>query len=253
MPKMKPVRPTTKPRPAPASAGWHPRTVIIAAAVTVFVITAWVPFGSTLLYPLTLFTTWVHEMGHGLTALAFGGEFRSLEIHASAGGLAYAYAGHGWPDAMVAAGGLLAPPFVGALLLAFVHRQRVARIVLAALAAALVLSLAIWVRSAAGLIAMPLVAALLGWAAWRGFAENPARRVLLVQVLSVILGLDTLTRMVGYAFKEKTSNGHRSDVSAIADNLGGHYVLWGMAITTLALGMLALGLWRAWRRPETSS
>jgi hypothetical protein len=229
--------------------GWHPSTVIMAAAAIVFVISAWVPFGSIALYPLTLFTTWVHEMGHGLTALALGGEFHTLEIQANAGGVAYAYAAHGWPDALVAAGGLLAPPLLGALLLAFVHRPRAARIVLGVLAAALVLSLAIWVRSAAGLVAMPLVAALLGWAAWRGFAEHPGRRVILVQVLSVILGLDTLTRMVGYAFMDKTSAGQRSDVSAIADNLGGHYLLWGLAITTIALGMLALGLWRAWRRP----
>jgi len=247
MPNLRPVRATTKAKPR--DDGWHPRTIIIVAAITVFVITAWIPFGSLALYPLTLFTTWVHEMGHGLTALAFGGEFRSLEIHANAGGLAYAYAGHGWPDAMVAAGGLLAPPLLGALLLAFVHRPRAARIMLAVLAGALVLSLLIWVRSAAGIVAMPLVAALLGWAAWRGFAENPGRRVMLVQVLSVILGLDTLTRMVGYAFMDKTSAGQRSDVSAIADNLGGHYLLWGLAITTIALGMLALGLWRAWRRP----
>ena len=235
---------------AEARDGWHPRTIIIVAAVSVFVITAWVPFGSTALYPLTLFTTWVHEMGHGLTALAFGGEFRSLEIHANAGGLAYAFAGDGWPDAMVAAGGLLAPPLLGGLLLAFVHRPRTARIVLGVLAAALVVSVVIWVRSAAGIIAMPLVAALLGWAAWRGFSENPARRVLLVQVLSVILGVDTLTRMVSYSLSASTSEGQRSDVSAIADNLGGHYLLWGPAITTIALGMLALGLWRAWRRPD---
>ena len=243
------MKPTRAAVPARTDS-WHPRTIIIVAAVTVFVVGAWVPFGSTALYPLTLFTTWVHEMGHGLTALAFGGEFRSLEIHANAGGLAHAYAGHGWPDAMVAAGGLLAPPLLGALLLAFVNRPRAARIVLAGIAAALVLSLAIWVRSAAGIIAMPIVAALLGWAAWRGFAENPGRRVLLVQVLSVVLGVDTLTRMVSYAFMDKTSSGHRSDVSAIADNLGGHYVLWGMAITAIALGVLALGLWRAWRRPD---
>jgi len=234
----------------PGNDGWHPRTIIIVAALTVFVISAWVPFGSIALYPLTLFTTWVHEMGHGLTALLFGGEFRSLEIFANAGGLAYAFAGHGWPDAFVAAGGLLAPPLLGALLLAFVHTPRAARIVLAALAGAIVLSLVIWVRSAAGIIAMPLVAALLGWAAWRGFAENPGRRVVLVQMLSVILGFDTLTRMVAYSFMDKTSLGQRSDASAIADNIGGHHLLWGLVITTLALGMLALGLWRAWRRPD---
>jgi hypothetical protein len=232
----------------PNDDGWRPRSIIMVAALTVFVITAWVPFGSTALYPLTLFTTWVHEMGHGLTALLAGGQFHSLEIHGNAGGLAHAYAAAGWPEALVSAGGMLAPPLLGALLLAFVHTPRVARVVLAVLASAIVLSLVVWVRSAAGIIAMPLVAALLGWAAWRGFAGNPGRRVLLVQVLSVILGVDTLTRMVAYSFMDATSAGQRSDVSAIADNLGGHHLVWGLVITTLGLGMLALGLWRAWRR-----
>jgi hypothetical protein len=41
-----------------------------------------------------------------------------------------------------------------------------------------------------------------------------------------------------------------SDISNVADHLGGHYVLWGLAITAFALGLLALGLWWAWGRPE---
>src|SRR5204863_9996218 len=98
-----------------------PRSTILIAAGVYFVVSAWVPFGSTLLYPLTLFTTWVHEMGHGLTALVCGGWFVELEIHADAGGLARAGAATGWPDALVAAGGLLAPPLLGTVILATVH------------------------------------------------------------------------------------------------------------------------------------
>ena len=43
----------------------RPRNAILVAAVLVFVVGAWVPFGREALYPLTLFTTWVHEMGTG--------------------------------------------------------------------------------------------------------------------------------------------------------------------------------------------
>jgi hypothetical protein len=231
----------------------HPRTAILVAAALVYIVGAYVPFGHEALYPLTLFTTWVHEMGHGLTALVLGGRFTELQIFSDASGWAAAFANPGWGEALVAAGGLLAPPIVGAIMIATVHGPRRARITLGVLALALIVSLVIWVRSATGLVAMPIVALALGYTAWRGFAEHPERRVIVVQVLGVVLALDTLTRMVGYVFeKEVTVDGvvSRTDIQAVADNLGGSYILWGMLVTAIALGLLAGALWWAWKRPE---
>jgi hypothetical protein len=228
----------------------HPRNAILLAAAAVFVISAWVPFGTTILYPLSLFTTWVHEMGHGLTALALGGRFDQLEIFRNGSGLASCGAAPGWREALVALGGLLAPPILGTAILATVHGPRRARVLLAGLALALAVSLAIFVRSTAGVIAMPVVALALGWAAWR---ISGAHRVIVAQALGVLLALDTLTRMVSYVFTAKVEiDGvvRRSDIADIADNLGGNYLLWGCAVTATALGMLALGVWWAWRRPE---
>src|SRR3954466_10910398 len=99
----------------------HPRTAILVAAALVYIVGAYAPFGHQALYPLTLFTTWVHEMGHGVTALVLGGRFTELRIFSNASGWAAASASAGWRDAMVAAGGLLAPPFVGAVMIAAVH------------------------------------------------------------------------------------------------------------------------------------
>ena len=231
----------------------RPRNAILLAAVAVFVVSAWIPFGSTILYPLSLFTTWVHEMGHGLTALALGGDFDKLEIFRNGSGLASCGAATGWPAALVALGGLLAPPILGTAILGLVHGPRRARVLLGGLALALGVSLAIFVRSPAGLIAMPLVALLLGWAATFGFAEHPERRVILAQGLGVLLAMDTLTRMVSYVFTanvEIDGQTRGSDITHVADNLGGNYLLWGVAVTALALGMLGLGLWWAWGRPE---
>lgn len=212
-----------------------------------FVVSSWVPGGPTLLYPLTLFTTWVHEMGHGLTALICGGDFLELVINRDAGGFARAGASHGWPDALVAAGGLLAPPLLGAVILGTVHGPRRARVFLGALAIAIVLSLVFYVRSATGIVAMSAVAAGLAWATWGAFRATPAHRVLLAQFLAVILAVDTLTRMVSYAFMDAIATGQTSDVGHIAENLGGHYKLWGVVITALAVSMLALGMYLAWR------
>jgi hypothetical protein len=233
----------------------RPRYAIVFATALVFAISAWLPMGHELLYPLTLLATWVHEMGHGMTALAVGGEFTKLEIFRDASGLASAWARPGWPEALVALGGLLAPPIVGAAILGLVHGPRRARVLLAGMAVALVVSLAVFVRSATGVIAMPVVAVVLAWAAW-GFKSNPEHRVVVAQVLAVVFAFDTLTRMVSYVFMsevEVDGEVRHSDIQNVADNLGGHYMLWGAAVTAIAVGMLALGLWRAWRRPGRST
>ena len=238
--------------PSPSSSGGARSAILIAAAIY-FVVSAWVPFGGTLLYPLTLFTTWVHEMGHGRTALICGGGFLEPVINSNAGGFARAGAAPGWPDAMVAAGGLLAPPLLGAVILATVHGPKRARWFLGALSIGIVVSLVLYVRSSTGILAMSAVAIALGWATWLGFKERPERRVMLAQLLAVILAVDTLTRMVGYAFMGSLSTGETSDVGHISENLGGHYKLWGLVITAIALAMLAFGVWIAWRKPRVKS
>jgi len=233
----------------------RPRYAILLAAACVYIVGAYVPFGHYVLYPLTLFTTWVHEMGHGLAALAVGGRFESLDIYSDASGLAQAFGQPGWREAIVAAGGLLAPPIVGSALIAFVHGPRRARVVLALLAAALVASLVVYVRSATGLVAMPIVAAALAFTAWRGFADHPYHRVVAAQVLGVVLALDTLTRMISYVFVDEVVIGgvkRPSDIHLVADNLGGHYALWGLCVTAIAVGLLGLSSWWAWRRPDVS-
>jgi hypothetical protein len=228
------------------------RRVLVVAAVLYFVIARLIPFGRVVLYPLTLFTTWVHEMGHGLAALLVGGRFAELAIFRDASGLAMTSVSPGWAQAAVSAGGLLAPPLLGAAILAFAHTARRSRVLLAVLAGALIVSLAIWVRSAVGVVAVPSLALLLGWTAWRGFARAPQRRLLLVQFLAVVLALDTVTRMIGYVFtREVEIDGQQrlSDIALLARNAGGHYLLWGVLVTAVACGLLALGLWRAWQRP----
>lgn len=89
-------------------------------------------------------------------------------------------------------------------------------------------------------------------AATLGFRASPERRVLLAQFLAVILAVDTLTRMVSYASMGALTTGQTSDVGYIAEHVGGHYKLWGVVITVLAVSMLALRTWVAWR-PRTKS
>jgi peptidase M50B-like protein len=227
------------------------RTLIFAAAIA-WLLEHVVPFGGWLLYPFTLLATWVHETGHGLAALATGGHFDRLVIFADASGFAESRVASPTATAIMCLGGLWAPPLVGALMLVVARGPRRARLALATLAALLLLTLALWVRSPAGYVVVPACAALLGWAAWRW---QPERRLLLAQFIAITLALDTVGRLVGYALSSSaTVGGHeqKSDVALIADSVGGHYLAWGVLVITVALALLVAGLWVAWR-PQRSA
>ncbi|HEY1584344.1 MAG TPA: M50 family metallopeptidase [Polyangia bacterium] len=210
-----------------------------------------VPFGRLVLYPFTLLATWVHETGHGVAAMATGGHFDKLEIFADASGLAHTREVGNVAIAITCLGGMLAPPIAGAMLLVVARGPRRARLALAVLAAMMVLTVALWVRSPAGLIVVALCAGLIAWAAW---SWRPERRLVLAQFIAVMLALDTVGRMVGYAMSSKATVGgeeRTSDVAAAADALGANHVLLGALVVTVALALLAVGLWAAWRPSRT--
>ncbi|MCU1277572.1 MAG: hypothetical protein JWM53_1118 [bacterium] len=222
------------------------RGLIVAVAIA-WLLEHVVPFGRWLLYPFTLLATWVHETGHRVAAMATGGRFLRLVIFADASGFAESRVGTPGATAIMALGGLWAPPLVGALLLAGARGPRRARVALTVLAGLMLLTLALWVRSPAGYVAVPACAALLGWAAW---SWAPERRLVLAQFIAITLALDTVGRLLGYALSSHaTVGGHeqKSDVALIADAVGGHYLAWGALVITVALALLAAGLWAAWR------
>jgi len=222
------------------------RALVIAAAIA-WLLEHVVPFGRLVLYPFTLLATWVHETGHGLAALATGGHFERLDIFADASGLAHVTAPSPTAWAIVGFGGMWAPPLVGALLLVFARGPRRARIALSIVTLLLLLTLALWVRSPAGVIVVPLCAALLGWAAWRW---APDHRLVLTQFIAITLALDTVGRMVGYAMSSTANVGgevRKSDVTGIAEALGGSHLVWGALVIVVAMALLAVGLWAAWR------
>ncbi len=73
-------------------------------------------WGSLLLYPFTILSTWFHEMGHGIAAMLTGNTFDRLLIYPDGSGLALSLRpadSSRFVDALVAAGGPLGPPIAG--------------------------------------------------------------------------------------------------------------------------------------------
>ncbi len=228
------------PPDATSSSETGARAALILGALLILALQRWVPMGRLLLYPFTLLSTWVHEMGHGLTALLVGGNFLRLDIFADASGMAHLEVVRGFRSALSSAGGLLGPPLFGALCLLIARRA--ARPLLLFLAACLLLSLLLWVRTLVGLITVGGlglgIAALARWLPTGG-------RLFFAQLLGLLFVFDTVARG-DYLFSEGARVGgslHPSDVASIAKALGGSYLMWGGLIACLSGALVLLGLY----------
>lgn len=138
---------------------------IIGIALVVFLLLQ-IPYLGAFQYPFRLLGTWFHEMGHGLTALCIGGDFKFLEIYENGGGVAYTsitnrFLSLSTSKALVAMGGLLGPAVTGAAFIASAKYQKTAVILLRALIGMIVLSLLLWVRSFWGILVMGVFAVIL--------------------------------------------------------------------------------------------
>ncbi len=227
-----------------------PRAALIFGALLVVLLQRFVSFGPLLLYPFTLFGTWVHEVGHGVTAILCGGRFDHLDIFLDASGIAYSMVVKGWRSGVVAAGGLLAPPLVGATLLLL--GRRLPRALLYGLSAAMLLSLLLWVRTLVGWVTVSGLMLLIASLARFG---SDGIRLFFVQLLGLLLAMDFVAR-IDYLFVQSGEAGGRmrqSDVAGVASALGGPYWFWGGLIVAVSAVALLVGLVSVLRSPPTHS
>jgi len=207
------------------------------AAVIVTLLLWIIPFGGLVIYPFSVLATWAHEMGHGVTALIVGGGFHKLELYASLGGVATTSTSGPLAGALVSFGGLIGAPFLGALIIAIGPRPKFVQAIIVTLSALLVISVALWVQNAFGVIACITIAIGLGLGAWR---LSPRRRFIAVQLIGIQLALSAL-RNWEYLFMANAKVGWKvipSDVSAISKALGAPNFVWGVLITAINLGLL---------------
>jgi hypothetical protein len=216
--------------------------LVLAGLVVIFLPA--LPFGNYLVYPFLILTTWFHEMGHGMAALAMGQEFRQLMIFPNGSGVAESAVSidaSRWVGVAIAAGGPLGPTMVGALLILASARERLWRPSLWLMAAAIILSVVIYVRSPVGYIVLPLVAAMLTLVAWRG---KPGVARFTLQFIGLLAAMSML-RDFNYLFtREAVVGGQRilSDTGQIAALTGLPHWLWAGLILALSAAMVGASL-----------
>ncbi|MEM7779510.1 MAG: M50 family metallopeptidase [Pseudomonadota bacterium] len=212
----------------------------VGRLIIALVLVLWVPSlpgGNYVMYPFVILTTWFHEMGHGLAAMLMGQQFSQLIILPNGSGLAEVYldrdAGR-LTLAVFAAGGPLAPVLVGAGLIVASAHPRAWRPVLWGLAAAIMVSVLLYVRSPVGIAVLPLVAAGLGLIAWKapdGLTRFALQFLGMLGALSMVADFD-------YLFSEEAVIAGQvlaSDTGAIEDALFLPHWVWASLILVTSI------------------
>lgn len=208
---------------------------LILAGVLVLFLPA-LPFGNYLIWPFVILTTWFHEMGHGLTALLTGNAFDLLVINADGSGYASsrtALDSGGLDRALIAMGGPLGPSVIGAALILASSARKHWRPALIALSAAILLSTAIWVRSAVGWAVLPLLGIAVGLIAWRG---SRGIQLFTLQFLGVLAAF-SMFKDLDYLFSESAIVGGQpmlSDTGAMEAELFLPHWIWAIVIVGLS-------------------
>jgi hypothetical protein len=145
------------------------------------------PWGPLLLYPFTLFTTWVHECSHAVMTMIVGGSVGSITIQPDTSGLTRSLVPAGRiAQGLVASAGYLGASLVGCLLMAATRVQKRARPILSGLGAFMLVTLIFWIRNLFGaLVVLAWAAALLALA--RRSTGRAPRFVLSVLAVQVAL------------------------------------------------------------------
>ena len=219
----------------------------LAAATIIFTILPSMPFGYYVQWPFEMLTTYVHELGHGLGAIAMGGNFIELKLFVTGGGVAIS---SGVPDgvgrAVTAASGLLAPSIVGGLFILAGRSKLAASTILIGFSGLMLLSCALWIRSVFGLTlvgGLGLVFLIFGMRSSQGVHQ------FLIQFFAVHMLVDTLTGTMSYLFTESFERDgqlRHSDTANIAANLGGTYWAWGIVIALISISIFYFSFRRAY-------
>jgi hypothetical protein len=204
-----------------------PRRLLLPLGLGLLAVLLWDTF---VVYPFRLFVVLLHEISHGLAALATGGQIVSIGMSFDEGGVCLTRGGSRF---LVLNAGYLGSLLWGALFLVLGVRRRRAPTVIAAV----------------GLFA--LVVTLLYVRTWFGFFYGLAAGLALVAVASRLKPVvsEVLLATLGamsclYAVWDIASDvllrtAAESDASALARLTGVPAVLWGVVWTALSLAVLA--------------
>lgn len=189
-------------------------------------------------WPLMLFSTYAHEMGHGVTAAILGGRFESIVINADGSGQALCGVTGRISSALVSAGGLVGPAVLGAMMFWAARTRERSKAALSVLAATGFLAVLLVVRNllgvcfALGLSGLCTCIVLFAPAStWRAVTA----------FLAVQLSISVYTGK-GYLFTDWAGTMGPSDVANMSRALFLPYWFWGLLCAAFSAVVLLVGI-----------
>jgi hypothetical protein len=202
-----------------------------------------VPYGRYALYPFMIFSTWVHEMCHGVAALLIGGGVDKLEVYPDGSGLCFTYRPDGaLAQAWVACAGYLGTAVIGSALLVFRRRPLAGRIGMTAIGGLMLLSTVLFVRNLFGLLAVPLIAVGLGAAGVKLKEELSGWLYSFVAATCCLNAVTSIQVLFSTNLVVNGAPAAGSDAHTVADALLLPYWFWASLwlVTSIVLMLLAL-------------
>jgi len=216
------------------------RKLRFATAFAAYFAAIWLLWNTPAVYPLKVFVVMLHEISHGLAAIATGGGIQRIELTVDQGGACYCGGGNAFLT--LSAGYLGSLAWGAALLLIAVGATKRHRITLMAIGSLVAAVTVLYIRRPFGLM-FGLLAGLALIAAARRLPPPVNRGIL------TVLGLTSCL----YAILDIKSDildrpDAHSDAYMLAQLTGIHTVVWGILWITVALVVSALLIRRLWRR-----
>ena len=223
---------------------WRRQEILLALVVGLLAVVLWrLPAFEWPLYPFRLFNTFVHELSHGLAAVATGGSFRRFVVHADLSGTAWSAGGIQW---IVTSAGYIGSAAFGGLLAILSARGVSAKAVLGGLGLALGLLCVLFVGNAFGIVAGLGIAAALVLAG-RWLQPRWADGLLLFLAVQMMLnGVESLFELFQLA---TTVPRAETDAQIMARATGVPALVWAVLWSMIALVTLGSALRFAYRRP----
>lgn len=213
---------------------WHWQELLPSLFLAAVLTILWrVPIASWLVYPFRLFGTFIHELSHGVAALATGGEFLRFAVHADLSGLAWSSGGVRW---VVASAGYVGSALWGGMLLALAARGVPARLLLFGISAALLLLSLLWVENAFGLLSAALLSGMLFYAARR---LGAGAALWLLRLLAVMLTFDSVGSLFDLLLLSG-NGGAMTDAHLMAQATGIPAVIWSLLWSAVSLGVIGI-------------
>ncbi len=199
----------------------------------------WIFWNTPVVYPIQVFVVFLHEIGHGIAAIATGGRIDRITLNPRLGGACYCPGGNAF---ITLSAGYLGSLFFGVLIVEGGRRAgRNAHRVTAGIGVAVVLLTLLFVRSAFGLLFGIAFGAFLLVLAQRLSAEWNRGLLTVLGLTSCLYAiLDIKSDVIDRPYLP-------SDAYMLAELTGVPTVVWGVLWITIALvvsGWLVRRLWR---------